>query len=257
MKRDIFLATFSDKATDVINKYGCGMELNEFCISSSLDDGTRQETVAAMKKEMEQCGVDSPSKALVHGPFTEICPQSIDHLAVEMGLLRLNQAYEGTRALGLDRLVVHSGFIPLIYFNEWHVQQSVKFWKEFMADKPADFHIYIENVLDEEPGPLLQIVEEIDDPRVMLCLDIGHANVVTLPDYTVEDWIKIWGSHIGHFHFHNNDGVTDLHDPLDRGTLNIENVLSTIDRYCDQSATITVESRECDESIRWLMEKAV
>ena len=96
MKRDIFLATFSDKATDVINKYGCGMELNEFCISSSLDDGTRQETVAAMKKEMEQCGVDSPSKALVHGPFTEICPQSIDHLAVEMGLLRLNQAYEGT-----------------------------------------------------------------------------------------------------------------------------------------------------------------
>lgn len=255
MKRDIFLATFSDKALDVINKYGCGIEFNQFCISSSLDDDKRPHTVAAMKKEMDKCGITEPVRAIVHGPFTEICPQSIDHLAVEMGLLRLNQAYEGTRELGLKRLVVHSGFIPLIYFKEWHIQQSVKFWKKFMENKPDDFRIYIENVLDDEPESLLHIVEEVNDPRVKLCLDIGHANVVTVPEYSVSDWVMKWGKHIGHFHFHNNDGIADQHGPIMAGTIDMQQILAAVDNYCPTDATITVESRECDESVRWLMEQ--
>ena len=260
MKRNIYLATFSNDALEVITKYGIGIEYNQFCISSTLDPERVDKTVAAMKKEAVECGLADadgeviPEMAVVHGPFTEICPQSIDHMAVDMAFVRLNQTYEATRALGIHRLVVHSGFIPLIYFKEWHVKQSIKFWKKFMQDKPDDFNIYIENVLDDEPDSLIEIVNGIDDPRVKLCLDIGHANVVTVPEYTVIDWIKKMGPKIGHFHLHNNDGTGDQHGPVMKGSMDINKVIKAIDEYCSEDVTFTVESRECDESIRWLLD---
>ena len=37
-KRDLFLATFSTNAIEVIGKYGIGIEYNQFCISDTLDD---------------------------------------------------------------------------------------------------------------------------------------------------------------------------------------------------------------------------
>ena len=124
-----------------------------------------------------------------------------------------------------------------------------------MEDKPEDFTIYIENVLDSEPESLTEIVSQIDDPRVKLCLDVGHANVVTEPEYSVTDWIRIMGPRLGHFHLHNNDGSSDQHRPLTSGSLNMKEILAAIDDYCDPSATLTIESRECDESVVWLLKQ--
>ena len=255
MERKIFLATFSDDALKVIKKYDIGIEFNQFCISQTLDEDKIDRTIAAMQKEMKECGISDERGAIVHGPFTELCPQSIDPLFVDLAMKRFEQAYEGCRRLGLKRLVVHSGFIPLIYFPVWHVKQSVKFWSRFMEDKPEDFTIYIENVLDSEPESLTEIVSQIDDPRVKLCLDVGHANVVTEPEYSVTDWIRIMGPRLGYFHLHNNDGSSDQHRPLTSGSLNMKEILAAIDDYCDPSATLTIESRECDESVVWLLKQ--
>ncbi len=261
ISRKVYLATFSTNAFKVINKYGCGIEYNQFCISSALDDDKVEKTMGAMKKEAVNCGLADdngdivPSEAMVHGPFTEIIPEAIDKMAIDMAMTRLDQAYAAMRRLGLDRLVVHSGYIPFMYFKEWHASQSIRFWTDFMENKDEGFHLYIENVLDDEPQNLIDIVKGIDDPRVQLCLDIGHANAMTLPEYTVYDWIERMGPHLGHFHFHNNDGTGDQHRPIMEGTLDMERILGTIDDFCSDEATITVESRDCDESVRWLQEK--
>ena len=208
-----------------------------------------------MKRKAEKCGCTDPSQMIAHGPFTEIIPMAIDHMAAEYALRRLNQAYEGCRKLGVNRMVVHSGLMPDIYFPVWHVKKSTEFWKRFMEDKPADFCIFIENVLDPEPEALVEIAEKIDDPRVRLCLDVGHAHLKTEPAYDIFDWIRIQGPYLAHFHLHNNDRSSDQHAPVTEGTMDMEAVIAAIDEHCSPSATFTVESRECDGSVAWLLSK--
>ena len=71
----------------------------------------------------------------------------------------------------------------------------------------------------------------------------------------VEEWIRQLGPWIGHFHLHNNDGKHDLHSPLLEGTLDMPQVLQQIDDCCPEDVTLTVESRDCHDSIAWLLEQ--
>ena len=253
MKKRIHIATFSENAQNVIRRYGLNIELNDLCISESLDEENRPETIDRMREEIRASKAKS---VIMHGPFTEIIPASIDHRAVELGLTRLEEAYEVCRDMGIHRMAVHSGYMPLLYFKEWHHEKSVFFWKKFMEHKPADFHIYIENVFEDEPVMMKKLIEDIGHPQVNLCLDIGHANAVTSEAYTVYDWIEILGEHIGHFHLHNNNGREDLHGSLTEGTMDMEKVLDCIDRCCCEDVTLTIESRSCEDSAVWICKYA-
>ena len=253
MKDRIFAATFSENAVSVIRRHGIGIELNDLCISENLDSERRQTTTDVIRQEIRSAGV-KPQQIIAHGPFTEICPASIDHRAVEMGRRRLDEAWNLLQNLGICRMVVHTGYIPLIYYPQWQLEKSLGFWKDFLKDKPSDFRLYIENVFEDTPEQQLQLIRRLDDPRVSACLDVGHANAVTRPEYPVCRWIEELGSFIGHFHLHNNDGKQDLHNPLTEGTMDMETVLRAIGTFCRPDVTMTIESRTCEESVQWLLQ---
>lgn len=250
MKDNLYIATFSENALSVIRRHGLSIELNDLCISENLDQERVRDTMDTMRRELVESGA---KKTIIHGPFTEIIPASIDHRAVELGLTRLNEAHAVAEKLGINRMVVHSGYMPLLYFKEWHKEKSLFFWKKFMEDKPEDFIIYIENVFEDEPVMMKEIIEDLADPRIQICLDVGHANAVTSVEYDIYDWIRILGPMIGHFHLHNNDGKTDLHGPLESGAMDMEAVLSAIRTHCSPDVTMTIESRTCASSAEWML----
>ena len=253
VKDRIFVATFSENAVSVIRRHGIGIELNDLCISENRDSERRQTTTDVIRQEIRSAGV-TPQQIIAHGPFTEICPASIDHRAVEMGRRRLDEAWNLLQNLGICRMVVHTGYIPLIYYPQWQLEKSLGFWKDFLKDKPSDFRLYIENVFEDTPEQQLQLIRGLDDPRVSACLDVGHANAVTRPEYPVCRWIEELGPFIGHFHLHNNDGKQDLHNPLTEGTMDMETVLRAIGTFCRPDVTMTIESRTCEESVQWLLQ---
>ncbi len=237
----------------MIAKYGIGTEINHTCISTMLDEENIEHTVEEIRSFLDRTG--TVGRAMLHGPYTEVFPQAIDPMMAAASKKRLDQAAYCAMQAGVKRMVVHSGYIPFVYFPEWHVEKSVTFWKDFLSDKPADFQILIENVLDDDPYMQLEIAEKADDPRIRLCLDTGHANVASKPSYRIADWIRILGPYLTHFHLHNNDGNNDQHRPLTDGIMDLEEILSLIDMYCPEDATLTVESYECEDSIIWLKEK--
>lgn len=251
-KESIYIATFSDRAVEVARQYGVKLELNDVCISDSLDPEKREDLLANIRKELEECG---STDAILHGPFTEIIPSAIDHRAVDFGLSRLQEAYEVAEELGIKRMVVHTGYIPIMYYKNWHLEHSIAFWSRFMEDKPADFQLFIENVFDDEPLMIRDLIDGLNDPRIRTCLDVGHAHVVTLPEYTVYQWIEILGHRIGHFHVHNNDGTADVHGDFVNGTLDMHKVFDCIETYCTEDVTFTIESRQCEENVKWMLEK--
>lgn len=247
-----YIATFQQDAVSVAAEYGLGLEINHTCISEDLDPENREALTSAILRDLQACGGLTP---LLHGPFTEIYPAAIDRRAREMARLRLDEAYQVCLAAGAKRMIVHTGWLPFIYFKEWQAQKAAAFWEDFMKDKAPDFEILVENVLEDEPLMLADFMSNITDPRISLCLDVGHANAAGTPDFPVEKWIYVLGEYIGHFHLHNNDGKRDSHSAFDKGSLDMDIILSAAENSCRPDVTFTIEARDCRSCARWLRQR--
>lgn len=71
--------------------------------------------------------------------------------------------------------------------------------------------VALENVLPAHAlgshESIVEVVDRADHPSLGICLDTGHANVVS----TVEDALQHFGSRINHVHLHDNNGRSDEH----------------------------------------------
>jgi len=241
-KKDFYVATMAGDSSRVIEKYGLGMEIDDFIYAGAMDAEKLPD-------------ITGPEKRFMHGPFNEIYPSAIEPAARKMAMERLDRAYEIAVHYGIKDMVVHSGYVPLVYDKEWYFGHAPGFWQEYMNDKAPDFHIYIENVMDDEPGMMVRVARRINDPRVGLCLDIGHARCVS--SFAPEEWISTMAPYLRHFHFHSNDGKADEHLPLGQGTVDMEKVLSAVDDHCSRDVTATIESYHAEPSAEWLKERGI
>ena len=132
------------------------------------------------------------------------------------------------------------------------MEQSVLFWRDFLRQLPPDMTVALENVMEPQPRLLADIARQVDDPRLGLCLDIGHANTFVSRAPPLE-WVAPMAPWLRHVHLHTNAGHDDLHDPLGQGTLAMEQVLDTILELCPE-ATFTLENQDCGPSLAWLRE---
>jgi len=154
------------------------------------------------------------------------------------------------RGYDMNKMVVHSGYVPQLYFKSWFIEKSVGFWHKFLKGKPPEFTLLLENTLEESPDILCEIVEQIGDERFQLCLDIGHAGTVS-SSVPVSQWIKSIMPYLGHVHIHNNYHETDNHNPPGDGLIDIKAALSQILRK-RPGATFTLETQDLKSSLIWM-----
>ncbi len=244
----LYLSTVAEDAAPVAEEYKLGLELAEFCTASNMDtDYNKWDSIARDKMK-------STNRYILHAPFNELFPAAIDPLALDLARRRYKQAYALAESYHIKRIVVHSGYVPFVYFKEYFAQRSVSFWQEYLSDKPRDFNVVIENVLEDSPDALIDIVKGVNDPRLRLCLDLGHANI-TKAGMTVEEWTKAALPYLGHVHLHNNDGWPDSHGAPDMGEMDMKAILHLITEGAPE-ATLTLEIRDsCRSSVEWLIEK--
>ncbi len=245
----LFLSTIADDAPETAAAYGFGLELAEFCTASNMDLDFEQADALARGK-MARAG-----RRMLHAPFNELCPSAIDPLILEVAKKRYAQAYELARGYGINRMVVHSGYVPLIYFPEYFAGRAVEFWREYLETLPDDFTVVMENVLEDSPDMLIDIAREVGDPRFRLCLDIGHANI-TKKGLTIEDWTRAVLPYLGHAHLHNNFGWPDSHNALDDGEMDVAALLALI-LEGPPDLTLTLEVRESRRSVGWLIDRGL
>ena len=255
LRPKLHIATYSKDASLVAKEFDLGIELNHVCISEHLDPDKIHQTISWIENDLKAAGQPFPYKAgariILHGPFTEIIPGSIDHRAVDLGLERLEEAYELCRLIGLNSMVVHSGYFPPMYYKDWHQEKSLLFWDRFLKGK-GEFTVFVENSFEDEPYMMARLMDEFDSPNLKLCLDTGHAHVATTEDFPVEEWIKYLGNRVAHYHIHNNTGIKDTHSPLGEGTMDMKKILATIDRHNKSDYTLTLESQDCRSCVQWL-----
>ena len=239
---NIYLSTIAQDAPRVARRHGFGLEIAEFCTAWNMD-----QQFAAVDCDVRE-KLTGISRTVLHAPFNELFPCAIDPRARQLASDRYRQAIDLAKRYGSEKVVIHGGYNPWIYYPVWYVEQSVVFWKEFLEQDPG-VEILLENVLETDPQWLLEIVKRVENPRLRLCLDIGHVNAYSrIP---VQDWIRDWTPYLSHFHIHNNDGTEDQHRPLTEGTIPMKALFFQIDELCPD-ATVTLELMQTEASAQWL-----
>lgn len=244
-RMNILLSTTASDAADTARRYGLGIEIAQFCTAWNLDDEFETADTQVL------AAVEGIARRVLHAPFNELFPCAIDRKARALAAARYRQAIALAKRYGAEKVVIHAGFNPWIYYPEWFIAQSVVFWQEFLREDPG-VQLVLENVLETEPDWLVEIVRGVNHPKLRLCLDIGHANAYTR--VPVQEWLERCGSWISHFHIHNNDGTWDTHRPLFDGTIPMREFLSRAGALCPE-ATVTLELMEAEPSVKWLLEE--
>ena len=246
-KENLYLSTIAPDAVRIAGEYGLGLEIAEYCTAWNMD-----EKFDSVDKVVRRKLVGMPGN-LFHGPYNELFPCAIDKRARTLAAGRYQQAITLAKAYGSKKVIIHGGYNPWIYFPVWYVEQSVLFWKEFLKEDPG-VEIVLENVLETEPQWLADIVKGVDDPRLKLCLDVGHVNAYS--KIPVMDWLEEWSPYLSHLHIHNNDSSMDQHNGLMEGSIPMKELLLRIDELCP-SATVTFELLKAQSSMEWLKEENV
>jgi len=240
-----YISTIDPNAQVLAAKYGLGLEIAEYCTAWNMDThfvGTDR----LVRQKLE--GI--PNRVL-HGPFNELFPCAVDPRARELARQRYRQALALAQRYGASRVVLHGGYNPWLYYPVWYVEESIRFWRSFVPEIPQGITVCLENVMEEEPGLLLRILEGVGDARLGMCLDVGHVNAYSkIPVCT---WLEACAGQVRQFHLHNNYGGSDEHRGLTEGTVPMAQVLQAARRLCPD-AGFTLELTEAEGSVRWLSE---
>ena len=244
-KERLFLSTIADDAVQTAREFGLGVELAQFCLAENMDK-TPPDVQASLDAALEV------PRRVFHAPFAELCPAAIDPLVREVAKRRFLQAAALAKRYGAEKMVVHSGFIPLVYYPEWFAPQSAAFWREFLNDVDG-LTLCVENVMETSPDALRQIAEQVNDPRLRICFDVGHA---FCQSGELAPWLDALAPYSSHVHLHNNHGSSDEHLGLPDGTLDMATVIRQLEALAPQ-ATYTLEVRSARASVEWLLKEGL
>ncbi len=247
-RKKLYVSTIDEQAHTLAMEYGLGLELAEFCTASNLDE------LFHKKDTMVRSKLKYTDRLTMHGPFSELFPCAVDPMIRGVAARRYRQTIAVAQHYGISKIIFHGGYDPHLYFPCWYLEQSILFWKDFLSELPDNMVICLENVLEETPDMLADIIRQVNSPKLRMCLDVGHAHAYS--KCTVHEWVSSCNDVISHFHIHNNDGSWDTHSALNAGTIDMPTLLHEIDTNCPQ-ASVTMELMDAASSIRWLMEQHI
>lgn len=249
MKRErLYVSSIGEDCCAAAARFGTGIELAQYCTAARLDGAPADE----WEIPVERC-LASAKRFAFHGPFNELSPAAIDPMVLDVTKTRYRQAVARAQAMGIRTVVLHAGFQPLVYYPEWFIARSIEFWRAFAREIPEGMTVCLENVMEPRAQMLVDIVQAVDDARVRICLDAGHANTFVSHESPAA-WLEACAPYVAHVHLHNNDADRDLHAPLMDGTIDVVSFVRQLDALCP-AASCTLELARCEESLIWMEEQ--
>lgn len=198
-------------------------------------------------------------KKSYHAPFWDLNLGTKIKEFQEVMMNIYNESYSIAKQLGCTEIVIHSNYKPgTDWYSGW-IYRAKNFLTDFLKEKDNSITICIENQFESDSELLINLIDEINDSRVKVCLDIGHANANS--NMSVKDWIKTLNNRIAYYHLHNNHGKQtiygynkdDEHLAINTGTIDIAKTLELAEQY-SPDAIWNIESKVefLEESVKCL-----
>ncbi|MFN2156606.1 MAG: sugar phosphate isomerase/epimerase family protein [Anaerolineae bacterium] len=240
-----------DQLLPIALKHKVGIEIQEFVFPENLDaDDSLAHTIAER--------IQSISLRGFHGPFFELIPASRDRLVQQVARARYQRAVEVAAVVGIQHLILHTGYFPKTYSRGNWIGNSVAFWVPFLPDLPAGMQLHLENVYEDDYSLIAELVDKVNEAlgreALTVCLDVGHVHANS--SRSIEDWIAGLGTKIRYAHLHNNDGVLDDHWGLWKGQIDMARVLDLLRQHAPDAVwTVETALSDVERSLIWLEER--
>lgn len=182
----------------------------------------------------------------VHAPFADTNIASFNQDILHLVLKRLENSLQNAHLLKAKKWIFHPGThtgLSQLHPGEdvWINLQSIRYLSRKAENLGVE--IAIENMPSQSPclfqkvAELEQFYQELENSKVGLAFDIGHANTVG----QVDEFIVKFMEKIVHIHVSDNNGAFDAHIPIGKGTINWKSLTETLTKF---NGFIIVETLE-------------
>ena len=155
-----------NKWIELSSKYDLGFEYNDFFNPSILDNEEDLKERIEVYKQLNRNG------DTLHGVFFDINFASNDKKIKEISISRAISSLKIAEELNCKGVVFHTNYQTWIkdekYRNTW-LKDTVKVYKELLNKFP-NIDIYVENMFDEDPKLLSELVKELKEEKHFNCI---------------------------------------------------------------------------------------
>jgi sugar phosphate isomerase/epimerase len=191
--------------------------------------------------------------ALVHWKMGLVCHVPtfvyIAHLTESIRLASIQEvlgALETAADMGAEKVVVHPGYIDgmAVHVPDYALNLVMEgLGKIWLRSCQLGLSVCIENMFPRvgpfvEPDDFAPIFAAF--PEMKLVLDTGHANIGDKTGHRVLDFIRRFGSRLGHLHVSDNNGRIDEHLPVGHGNIGFKAVARAL-KQVGYAGTLTLE----------------
>lgn len=207
---------------------------------------------------LKSVGASRRLRYSVHAPFADVNIASLSSCMLRATVKRLELSIMHAQALDACVWVFHPGAgtgISTFYPGLGWLQNLKTARTLATIGNEYGMKIAIENVPEPYPG-LMKNVKEFEefyaniDEDIGLVVDVGHANI----NGQSESFFKTFKDKIVHVHLSDNDGKSDQHLGIGRGTVNWTRIVGLMKDLSTGTTAIVESVEHVEESLQRLGE---
>jgi len=212
----------------------------EIYFSAEDLDACQEKDVQHLSEVLEE----NQLEITLHGPFMDLSPGGVDRRVKEVTSDRLLKTMELAHIFKAKMIVFHPGY------ERWKFDGNVKLWLESslqtwgpLVQEAEDMGLTlaVENVFEESPDSIKNLLEEIRSPHFRFCFDTGHHHVFSKTPLPV--WIETLGDFLAEVHLHDNHKEMDEHLPVGEGGFDFDQLFTLLSQL-NLSPLYTIEPHE-------------
>lgn len=161
----------------------------------------------------------------IHAPFQELFLGAPDILVRKAAMERLDYAFDIAGLFNPESIVLHLNYEEKRFgfvYAEWikNIIHNLACFAKKAETMGA--MLALENVYEETPDTMREVLSRLSGKNVGCCLDVGHVNAFS--HAALRQWLAKTGEFIRQFHLHDNDGRKDAHWPIGDGNIDFSRV---------------------------------
>ena len=231
-----------------IKEFGVGIEIY---FDNDAIDRVGREDAKMLSSLLDNEGI----VCTVHAPFMDLSPGGVDHTIRSITKDKLKKSIEMANILHAKGIVCHGGYNKWFYDGRAQVwlNASLDTWEDVLKEADKDLPVMIENIFEEEPSTLIELLGHFEGKGLYFCFDSGHFNLFS--KVSVENWVMPLSKKIREMHLHDNRGASDDHMPIGMGTFPFRELKRLISRLDGILYTTEIHDQNyAAESIKRLKE---
>jgi sugar phosphate isomerase/epimerase len=229
--------------------YGLGAEVQALGLPDVLD-GNHSELLARIKGAVGE--LEGPVG--YHGPFIDLPHYTADAEIRDVCRRRYTQAFDFAEELGAEYILFHSQYNPIIRvpkYRQMYHDGSLAFWPEFVKRAESmGIPIFIENMFDDDPEPMCEVVRAIESPYLNLCIDVAHVAIFS--ELSLAEWLGAYGDDLAHVHINDCHGDSDDHLGLGMGALDLADAFAQLNEANAPLRYVLETGEHTEASIQYL-----